>query len=409
MNKNQNHFNNIGEQIKEAFEDAINSMDFQKLNETVSSSVNGALEEVRRHISSVTDPTQKTVKPTEKVQKPEQPVKKPEQPVAEAFVNSRPKSALRIKKKLVGKVSGVLYLVFGGIGTGLTLCALFALLIMFLATSAGWIGGWLVFLCALLGLFVWMIGNGGVKRERLSRFRRYLQICGNKTYCEIGQLAAHTGKSVKYVQRDLRKMIKLQMLPEGHLDEQGKCLMLDDATYKQYLETKKFHLTQQELKAAEVQPKQQAVSALDAIISEGQDYIRRLQELNKVIAGQVISDKLYRLEHILKEIFEMLREHPEQQPQMRKFMDYYLPTTLKLVQAYEEFDSVQIQGDNITSAKEEIEKTLDTINKAFEKLLDDLFQDTAFDVTTDAQVLQTMLAQEGLAEDETFKDIMNQN
>ncbi len=89
---------------------------------------------------------------------------------------------------------------------------------------------------------------------------------------------------------------------------------------------------------------------------------------------------------------------------MRKFMDYYLPTTLKLVEAYAEFDGVQIQGENIKAAKLEIEKTMDTINRAFEKLLDDLFQDAAFDAATDAQVLQTLLAQEGLAADETFKD-----
>lgn len=84
-------------------------------------------------------------------------------------------------------------------------------------------------------------------------------------------------------------------------------------------------------------------------------------------------------------------------------MDYYLPTTLKLVQTYADFDEVQIQGENILNAKQEIEKTLDTINQAFEKLLDDLFMDAAFDATTDAQVLQTLLAQEGLAEDKSFK------
>ena len=106
---------------------------------------------------------------------------------------------------------------------------------------------------------------------------------------------------------------------------------------------------------------------------------------------------------MITEIFDALKAQPDKKPQMRKFMDYYLPTTLKLVQTYADFEGVQIQGENITGAKQEIEKTLDTINAAFEKLLDDLFQDAAFDATTDAQVLQTILAQEGLAEDEKFK------
>ena len=81
---------------------------------------------------------------------------------------------------------------------------------------------------------------------------------------------------------------------------------------------------------------------------------------------------------------------------MHKLMDYYLPTTLKLVEAYKEFDSVSAPGPDILSAKEQIENTLDTINQAFKELLNNLFQEKVFDVTTDAQVLETMLAREGL-------------
>ena len=119
--------------------------------------------------------------------------------------------------------------------------------------------------------------------------------------------------------------------------------------------------------------------------------------MNDNIPGEEISAKLFRLENLLKEIFEGLKEHPEQRHQMRKFMDYYLPTTLKLVEAYEEFDELSAQGQEIREAKAEIEKTLDTINSAFEELLNRMFRATAYDVTTDAQVLQTMLAKEGLA------------
>ena len=78
---------------------------------------------------------------------------------------------------------------------------------------------------------------------------------------------------------------------------------------------------------------------------------------------------------------------------------YYLPTTIKLLQAYQDLDAQPVQGENIISSKKEIEKTLDTLNMAFEKLLDDLFQETAWDVSTDISVLHTMLAQEGLTED----------
>ena len=77
-------------------------------------------------------------------------------------------------------------------------------------------------------------------------------------------------------------------------------------------------------------------------------------------------------------------------------MDYYMPTTWKLLDAYRSFENEPIQSDNILRTKKEIEDTLDTINAAFEKLLDDLFQTTAWDISSDISVLQTMLAQEGL-------------
>ena len=89
---------------------------------------------------------------------------------------------------------------------------------------------------------------------------------------------------------------------------------------------------------------------------------------------------------------------PDCAGELRRFMDYYLPTTVKLLDAYEELDRQPVQGENIRNGKQEIEKTLDTLNLAFEKLLDSLFEDTAWDVATDISVLQTMLAQEGLTE-----------
>ena len=93
-----------------------------------------------------------------------------------------------------------------------------------------------------------------------------------------------------------------------------------------------------------------------------------------------------------------MEQHPELIDDLHKFLHYYLPTTMKLLKAYEELDKQEVQGENITTAKQEIENTLDTINTAFENLLDSLFEDTAWDVATDISVLQTMLAQEGLTE-----------
>ena len=120
--------------------------------------------------------------------------------------------------------------------------------------------------------------------------------------------------------------------------------------------------------------------------------------------------------HICKELMRLhpsatvlplstVEAEPEQMSRMHKVMDYYLPTTVKLLTAYKEFDAVSAPGADIISAKGEIEKTIDTINAAFVELLNTLFQNKVFDITTDAQVLQTMLASEGLTKEMAFDKI----
>ena len=114
---------------------------------------------------------------------------------------------------------------------------------------------------------------------------------------------------------------------------------------------------------------------------------------NDAIPGEEISAKIAKMEQIVEQIFQRAEEHPEIIPDLKKMMDYYLPMTVKLLDAYEDMDRQSIQGETIRP-KKEIEDTLDTLNEAFAKLLILYFQDTAWDVS-DISVLHTMLAQEG--------------
>ena len=331
-------------------------------------------------------------------------------------VQPRPGAALSlVKMNRVGSVSGVLYQVFGGIGLGVTGIVTFIRLIA-LAAEATSLTGWIVNL-GFLALFFGMIHLGIRQKRRLHRAERYVQLCDYRMFGEIETLAKNTGKSCRYVAKDLQKMLRLGMFPEGHLDSKNTCFMLNDVVYRQYLETENNRLQREETdkKALENKNAAKAETAssttenaeepeaeLNAMVAEGMEYIRKLRELNDRIPGDVISKKLFRLENLLKEIFDSIREHPEQMHRMHKLMDYYLPTTLKLVEAYEEFDQVSTPGDEIVNAKAEIENTLDTINQAFTELLNNLFQAAVFDATTDAQVLKTMLAKEGLTKDMEF-------
>ena len=136
------------------------------------------------------------------------------------------------------------------------------------------------------------------------------------------------------------------------------------------------------------------------IIRTGDEYIKKIHESNDAIPGEEISAKISRMEVLVDRIFDRVEQNPESVTDIRRLMEYYLPTTVKLLEAYEQLDGMPVQGENIISSKNEIEKTLDTLNAAFEKLLDSLFQDTAWDVAADISVLNTMLAQEGLTKDD---------
>ena len=139
---------------------------------------------------------------------------------------------------------------------------------------------------------------------------------------------------------------------------------------------------------------------LDKMIRDGALAVEEMKRLDENIEDEKISQAIRELEQTSQAIFQQVREAPEKLPQIRKFMDYYLPTTLKLLNAYDRMSSVGVGGENIDGTKERVEAIMDTIVAAFDKQLDGLFGAEALDVSADITVLETMLAREGLAGDQ---------
>lgn len=432
--------NNINEQLRHALQNAFENGDFKNLNMVVSETVQKAITEANKQVQNVSDDIKNNIRYKSNGQKHTQsnaanqnqyaspPVKDSfHNDATFAMKNSREKREMNrrnegvpalVKWKRVGGIAGILYIVFGAIGTGVLSLIFFIQLILFLVSGTTSIVGMGIVL-GMLVCSMLMIERGSVKRARLRRAEKYIRLCGDQFYRNIYELAKHLGKSNRYVLKDIRKMLKLGIFQEGHLDDKGTCLMLTDKVYNEYLEVERNRALQ--LKDSKQQESirqqnnnknsNQSVTEcsgekeriqnpeLQQMIQEGKEFIRKFRLKNQEIEEEAISEKLYKLEILLIEIFDRVEDHPEQMPQMYKFMSYYLPTTLKLVEAYAEFDSVSVPGQDILSAKKEIEKTLDTITQAFTELLNNLFMDAVFDVTTDAQVLQTMLIKEGLSKD----------
>ena len=145
-------------------------------------------------------------------------------------------------------------------------------------------------------------------------------------------------------------------------------------------------------------PKEESTGneTLDKMLKDGRLAIAEMKRLDDNIADPGISADIVRLEQVSQKIFDEVRRSPDKLPQIRKFMDYYLPTTLKLLNAYDRMSAAGVSGENIDTTLAKVEGMMRTIVSAFEKQLDALFGAEALDISTDITVLENMMAREGL-------------
>ena len=416
----------LGDAIDAIIDRAINSKDFQNLDETIRKAVNSAVdtgsEAVRRAAHTATRKSAARRKVVDA--REDEPLyvpgsKRPEQPNVNIYSSTlgstRAGRAQRDKRLPVlyqnptGKlVGGILKTVGGGIMTltgvgGLLGSGLTAALVNGLGGAMSVLG---VFSAVLLGGGVWLLTSGIRSVMRVGRFEKYLKALGSKTHCELNQLARMVGKSPKFVRKELKGMIDDGMFLEGHLDEEETSLITSDDSYVHYLEVRQKQAVQRQQEVVETKKQQDDAeeqkrdARVQEVLDRGNAFIRDIRACNDAIPGQEISDKISRMETLVRKIFDRVEEHPEVVPELKKLMDYYLPMTVKLLKAYADMDAQPVQGENIQNSKREIEATLDTLNTAFEKLLDSIFKTTALDVSSDISVLNTLLAQEGLTDDE---------
>ncbi|MDD5955228.1 MAG: 5-bromo-4-chloroindolyl phosphate hydrolysis family protein [Firmicutes bacterium] len=378
----------IGRNIQDIVDRAVRSQDYQKLDQTVRQIVDRAVDMGTDAVRKAVDTRSKvTVQPRKQMQQPE----RIQEPAPELY--SKPSKPLAFGiVKIVG-------------GSMLVLSALASYIVTLVGMVFGWgITGVLAVtghVFALSGAA--LLGNGISTVTWVNRFKTYLKVLGNKTHCTIEKLARSVGKSVKFARKDLQKMIDRGLFLEGHLDREETSLITSNETYA-YYEQSRLQLEERRRLEAAAAAKKAAEPEVDPQVQEvldrGNAFIVQIRNCNNAIPGEGVSAKIDRMELIVRKIFERAQAHPEIVPDLKKLMNYYLPMTIKLLNAYADMDAQAIQGETIAASKREIEDTLDTLNLAFEKLLDSVFQDTAMDVSSDISVLQTLLAQEGLTADD---------
>lgn len=147
---------------------------------------------------------------------------------------------------------------------------------------------------------------------------------------------------------------------------------------------------------AEKKPESTGNPEIDALLKERERAVSEMRRLNDSIQDETISAQIDHLEEITGKIIDHVAAQPKKLPQIRRFLNYYLPTTLKILNAYDRMDAAGISGSNIDTTKQKVESMLTTIVQAFDRQLDALFGEEALDISTDITVMENLLAQEGL-------------
>ena len=244
-------------------------------------------------------------------------------------------------------------------------------------------------LAQLPALCVLAVGLGllvdGIRRQRRAgRFRGYLAMIGEKKSVAISALASATGRPKNKVCADLEDMLDAGLFPSGYLNYGGDRFVLGGGLEDQ----PESHATAPAAKA-QPQPSKADRGAENAILDE-------IRQVNDQVANEKLSAQIDRIGVITAKILEYQKSRPEKAPQLHSFLSYYLPTTLKILRAYGQLESQQIAGENITAAMTRIEGMMDKVVEGFEKQLDQLFQGDTMDITADVDVLEQMLARDGL-------------
>lgn len=137
-------------------------------------------------------------------------------------------------------------------------------------------------------------------------------------------------------------------------------------------------------------------SAVDSLVEKGQEMLAQIRRENDLIPDAHLSERMAQLDDVADRIFRTVAEKPQKAPQIRRFMDYYLPTTLKMLAGYRKMDERQLSGGEAEKTRAQIQEAMDMVVGAFEKQLNTLYQDDMMDISTDIDVLETLLRQDGL-------------
>lgn len=234
----------------------------------------------------------------------------------------------------------------------------------------------------------------GVNMDRqLKRYAKYLAVMGDREAISVEELARTLGYSEKRVERDLQRMID-----KGYFG--GQAYLNVELGY--LLRSGQADELLKKRRAAAREPVREAEQAPPEAEEGYSGILRNIRRANDRIADPALSAKIDRLEDITARIFRAVEEDPKKRGRIDTFLNYYLPTTQKLLDSYAQFEAAGVEGENLRQAKSRIEATMDAIIQGFEHQLDELYKADVLDVDSDIRVMETMLRRDTASVERDF-------
>lgn len=229
------------------------------------------------------------------------------------------------------------------------------------------------------------------------RYNTYIKDLRFKNIELIDDLAIFSNVGSGKIVKDLRQAVKVKLIPQGHFGTDNLIFMVSNDVYEQYKEKQTIYDQYYRKMVEERLRMKERTKEMQAILDQGQEYIDKIHEINNIIKDKNISQKLNRMENVVSMIFHEVDINPSCADELGMFMNYYLPTTEKLLKAYIEIDEKKIKGKTLEMTKHEIEGVMDKISEFFEGLLDKFYQEQELDIITDISTMELLMKQDGFS------------
>ncbi|AJC11376.1 hypothetical protein JI75_00325 [Berryella intestinalis] len=389
---------NIPDQIGETVQDALDHQDFSKIQDMVQRSMGAAVRGIGVGLSQAAGASHRVYEDYRRSQAERLAREQERQEIARV-------SPSRFAEPRSQKASGVVMALLGGIFSGLFGTVALVASVGALAGAGDLFASSAAVLLALAGASLGVAIVGGKRLGMISRFSRYRRTIGASEAFSLTELAGSTGRTAAAVSKDLSKMIERGLFLQAHVDQSADTLFLTDAAYNTFRNDREEQAKEEyreRLRQQASNGRSQERPLTDAErekLREGREFLEQIRARIPDLGSEEAKKKAEAISLVADNIFNRAEQDPDVIEGLDQMVGYYLPLTIKLLDAYADLVSQPIQSESIGVSRHEIEGTLETLVGAFAKLHDSLFRDMTWDVSTDISVLNAMLAQDGLAED----------